>query len=185
MLAQHRGGPRQAKSTQTRQPHYATSDFRFPRPLQQAGSGSRKPIKNRALGPIKKRDPAQRTQAPASCVSATIRSFSSRPHRRRRSRPPMISTTPCDIALSSTLQSALRSALQHRHRKAVLTGRLPRSVRVQEWCALPDPTAGSRFECPDSTQSGHRWRLRSPPVSGAFAPLGKAIPGPASRRAGS
>jgi hypothetical protein len=50
-----------------------------------------------------------RTQAPASCLSATIRSFSARPQRRRRSLPPIISTTSFDIALSSTSQGALRS----------------------------------------------------------------------------
>ena len=48
-------------------------------------------------------------RTPGSCVSATMRSFSSTPQRRRRYRPPMISTMPFNIALNSTLQSALRS----------------------------------------------------------------------------
>ena len=48
------------------------------------------------------------TRAPRSCVSPTIRSFSSEPQRRRRSRPVMISTTPFDIALNSTLHCAFK-----------------------------------------------------------------------------
>jgi hypothetical protein len=49
------------------------------------------------------------TVAPGSCDSATIRSFSVNPQRRRRSLPLMISIVVFDIALSPTLQSALRS----------------------------------------------------------------------------
>ena len=45
--------------------------------------------------------------------SGILRSFSSRPQRRRRSRPPIISTTPFNIALSSTLQCASRSTVRH------------------------------------------------------------------------
>ena len=54
---------------------------------------------------------ASHLTAPGSWLSATIRSFPSKPQRRRRSLPLRISTVLFDIALSSTLSSALRSPL--------------------------------------------------------------------------
>jgi hypothetical protein len=82
LAAQYRSGPRQAKSTQTRQPRYATSHFRFPCPLQQAGSGSGKSIKKREQRTINYRAHAQYfTTLPTVAAGFQLRSWKSGPRK--------------------------------------------------------------------------------------------------------
>ena len=69
--------------------------------------------------------------APGSSASATILSLSVMLHRRRRSRPVMISILPSSIVLTSALTIALKITSPDHGGEAWLTERLPESCRLR------------------------------------------------------